>query len=356
MARGFAAEAPAAVGQFAHDVAVAHGTAGEGDVQFAEREFESEVAHLRADNAAEFAPLALPVARDHVEQFVAVDDAAVMIDHDDAVAVAVEGDAQVRAGVQHLARQFFRHGRTAFLVDVQSVGRYADGADFRAEFLEHVRRDVVRGTVGAIDDDFQAAQFQARADGALAEFDIAPGRVVDSGSLADGLRGNRGHFLVEFGLDGEFDRVGQFGALPGEELDAVVVEGIVGGADDDAGLGAQGARQIGDGRRGHGSEQADVDAGGGDAGFQRRFEHVTRNARVLADKNPVAAVADAAEHLARGPTELQHEVGSDRRRAHPAADAVGAEIAFAVAAHLFAQRSPWSIECTPIASTVAATS
>ena len=54
----------------------------------------------------------------------------------------------------------------------------------------------------------------------------------------------------DFGFDGELGGVGELVAVGAEELDAVVLPGIVRGGDDDAGGEAVGAGEEGDGGRG----------------------------------------------------------------------------------------------------------
>ena len=100
------------------------------------------------------APLA--GARDDVQELVAVDDAPEVIDHHEAVAVAVEREPDVRAHARHGQLQQVRRGRAAAVVDVAAVGRAADGHDLGAQVGEHARPDLVGGAVGAVDDDLQA--------------------------------------------------------------------------------------------------------------------------------------------------------------------------------------------------------
>ncbi len=75
---------------------------------------------------------------------------------------------------------------------------------------------------------------------------------------------------------------------------------------------------------GTGPEQQNVDADRGEAGDERVFDHVARQARVLADHHPMAVVA-AAEGQARRLSDLQGDVGGDLA-VGLAANAVGAEI------------------------------
>ena len=65
-------------------------------------------------------------------------------------------------------------------IDVEAIGLVADGDDFRAQFMEHVRGDMVGGAMRAIDDDLQAAQVQLVREGALAKFDVAALGIVEA--------------------------------------------------------------------------------------------------------------------------------------------------------------------------------
>ena len=164
-------------------------------------------------------------------------------------------------------------------------------------------------------------------EGALGEFDIARLAVVDALGAAD--LGRRRQALLQAGghqrLDLAFHLVGQFLAVGAEELDAVVLEGIVRGGDHHAQIGAQGARQHGDGGGGQRAELEHIHAHGGEAGDQGAFDHVARQARVLADHHPVAVLA-AGEDAARRHAGLQRHFGRELGGVGAAADAVGAEI------------------------------
>ena len=83
-----------------------------------------------------------------------------------------------------------------------------------------------------------------------------------------------------------------------EELDAVVLKGIVRGGDDHAGVGAQAAREKGDTRRRHRPDQQHVDTHRADARGERALEHVAGEARVLADDDLVLAAGAPHQHVA----------------------------------------------------------
>ena len=120
------------------------------------------------------------------------------------------------------------------------------------------------------------------------------------------------------------DLVGQLVAVRPEQLDAVVLVGVVRGGDHHAEVAAHRAGQHRDRRRRHRAEQQHVHADRGEAGDQRIFDHVARQARVLADHHPVAMLA-ALERQAGRLADLQRDLGGDLG-VGPAANAVGAEI------------------------------
>ena len=85
------------------------------------------------------------------------------------------------------------------------------------------------------------------------------------------------------------DFVVELVAVGAEEFDAVVGVGIVRGGDDDAGVGAQAAGDVGDAGRRQRADEQHVHAHRKDAGGNGVFEHVAGKPRVLADDDFVAA-------------------------------------------------------------------
>ena len=268
---------------------------------------------------------------DGVEELVAVEDRAVGIRHREAVAVAVEGDAEVRAMLGDGASQRRGMGRAATLVDVEAVGGAPDRDHLGAELLEDARADAIVGAVGAIDDELEAPQRVLLGKRALAEFEVAALGVVHALGLAEVLRRLHYQGSVEERLDLALHGVRQLHAVRREELDAVVLERIVRGGDHHARGKPQRAREERDRGSGHRSHEERIDARRGESRLERGLEHVARDARVLADQHRRARAmrlrdVRTRQHLARGVSQLQHEVGRDGRLAHAPANAVGAEV------------------------------
>ena len=179
--------------------------------------------------------------------------------------------------------------------------------------------------MGRVDDDLQALERQLAAESAFAEFDVAPACVFELARLAqigriDPLRG-----LLQRGFDLLLPGVGQLLATRREELDAVVGEGVVRSADHHAQAQPQRAREVGYARRRQRASHQHIDPGRGETGLQGRLDHVARDARVLADQHGRLGFA-GFQHPTDRVAEAQHEVRRDRRLAHGATNAVGAEI------------------------------
>ena len=90
----------------------------------------------------------------------------------------------------------FAMRRADAVVDVDAVRLRADGDDVGAELVEHRRRDVIAGAVGAIDDDAPALEIELVRKGALAELDVAAGGIVDPPRLAELRRRHAGERLA----------------------------------------------------------------------------------------------------------------------------------------------------------------
>ncbi len=248
-----------------------------------------------------------------------------MIDELNAVAVAVEGDAEIGTARNDGPLQCLRVCRAAFGIDVESVRLRADRNDVGAEIREEARRDLVGRAMRAIEHDVQPAQVE-RLDARDQERPVAVCAVGDARGLADLVRRDGPHRLRESMFDRELELVGQLLARGIEELHAVVEIGVVRSRDDEARARPKLAREPGDGRRRHRAEQLRTGAGRDQTGLERGFEHVAGDARVLADQHVGPAIARCAQHAPERMADAQHEFGRDRLLADPAANAVGSEI------------------------------
>ena len=255
---------------------------------------------------------------------------AALVDDDDAVGVAVQRDADVGAHLAHLAAQRFRGGRTAFLVDVETVRLDADRDHVGAQLPQRFRHHLVGGAMGAIDHHAQTVEAEVARKRALGEFDVAVVDAVDAAGAAEAgaLREFSAEILVEQLLDLLLDVVGQFEAERPEQLDAVVLEQVVRGGDHHAEIGAHRLGQHRYRRGRHRADQQHVHAHRGEARHHGVLDHVAGQTGVLADHHPVAVLA-ALEHQARGLPDFERQFRRDHAIG-PAPNAIRPEI---LAAH-----------------------
>jgi len=326
MAGSLAAQFPTLLVQHAQHITVTHRRAQERNTQGAAGMLQAKIGHERADDTAPQSTRPLPVRGNNVEQVVAIHDFTLPVHHDQPVTVAVQRNPEIGFVRQHGLLEKNREGRATMTIDVKTVRLIGDRNNFGAELAEDQRGNVISRTVRAVHDDFEPLEIQTVREGALAKFDVAPAGVVITLGLAERI-GSRGRQrLLHHVFDGQLHVIRQLGALRREKLDAIVVVRIVRGGDHDAGAGAGGAREIGDRRRGHRPEQADVHAGGGESRLKQGFQQITGDTRVLADQNLGVFGAALAKDATGGPAELEHRFRRDGFFTHFPADTVGAEI------------------------------
>ncbi len=178
MARALAAERPALALQLFEHVAVAHWGAPQRHPFGLQGQLDRHIGHERTHHTGHHFVAPEPVVGQQIQQLVAVVEPALGVDQQQAVGVAIERNAKVGAVLGHCRHQRLRVRGPHFEVDVVAVGLAADLDHLGPKLVKHLGRDVVGGPMRRIDDDFEPAQAQLGAKGALAKLDVAPGGVV----------------------------------------------------------------------------------------------------------------------------------------------------------------------------------
>jgi len=213
------------------------------------------------------------------EEFVTIEGVAGFIDEEDAIGVAVEGDAAEGLVGADGGLEGGGMGGAALVVDATGGGVIGDGDDVGAEFAEEGGGGFAGGAVGGVDDDFMTAQGVMRLEGGADDREVAIDGGFDGGGCADGGGGDAALFeeggVVKVAGDGCLEVVVEFVAVGAEKFDAVVIGGVVGGGDDGAAEGAFFADEGCDTGGGEDAEGDDRDACGLEAGGEGIFEHGT---------------------------------------------------------------------------------
>ncbi len=268
----------------------------------------------------------MQVASNDEQQIIAIHDSPSVIHHQHTIAISVERNTKISMLSQDSRLQLLHMGGAAVFVDIQTIRLSRQHRHIGAQLLEYTRSHFVGRTMGAIDNKLQPGKIGTGRHAALAKLDVAARRIVDARDLAQLAGLNHRHRCIQQLFDHQLDCIRQLGALPREKLDAIVIMRVVRGTDHDTGFSVEGTRQVSDRRCRHWPQQHYVSTCGGQAGLQRGLKHVTGNTGVLAHQN--AASAHAAERHACRPTQLEHEIRSNRKFADPTTDTVGAKIFF----------------------------
>ena len=264
---------------------------------------------------------------DHGHELVAIDDIALFIDDDDPVGISIERNADISAGFLDLFGHRFRRRRANLVIDIVAIGLDADGDDLRPQLPQRERGNLVGRTIGAIEHHAQPGQVDIGRQRALGIFDVAGARLFLAIGPADlhAVRQHMGQIAVDQPLDIGLHLVGKLVAIRAEQLDAVIVIGIVRRRDHHAQIRAQRTRQHGHGRRRHRPQKVDIHAHRGKSGGQRGLDHIAGAPRILADHHAIAVVT-AHELGASGHADLEGKLGCQFLAIGFATDAVGSEI------------------------------
>jgi hypothetical protein len=214
--------------------------------------------------------------------------------------------------------------RTAAGVDVAAVGRYTHGDDIGAERTEELRAELVGSTVGAVEDDAETGELGSRKDATAKKIEIfGVERFV--GDKERGIFRRRiGTMLKDVRFESFFDGIRELHACVREKLYAVVVIGIVGSGNNNAGLKIILADEAGDAGGGNDARKSDGRALMGEAGGKECGDMRAGFARVHADEDAsrgMFANQIGRERTARG----EESRVVERRSAGDAANAVGTE-------------------------------
>ncbi len=173
--------------------------------------------------------------------------------------------------------------RADAVVDVAPVGLVGDHADVRAEPPEDLRRDIEGRAVGTVEQHADAAQVE------LAKARVQLAQVVLGGAAQVAYAPDRGRArtgaLGQRQLDPVLVLVGELVAIGGEELDAVVLVGVVRGRQHDGQVESVAAEQQRRGRRRQHAAQQRVASGRADARGDGSLEHLAGLARVAQDQH-----------------------------------------------------------------------
>ena len=198
-------------------------------------------------------------------------------------------------------------GRTAVHVDVGAVEVLVDGDDLRSQAAEGLSTRERRGAVPRVECDAHTREvdaLRAHALNRMLDVDFAGlvnrkgnahlvagkhrGGVLALRALLGSISSTLEAALLDELLDLIFHLVGKLVALGVEELDAVVLRRVMRSGDHRTAVGVQLAHEQRNRRRGDNPHRELGSPRTHDAGGKRRFQHIARQAGVLADHDVLA--------------------------------------------------------------------
>ena len=254
------------------------------DADGVERLVQAEVGHHgRDDFGAVQASLLQHVPRADVEDLVPVHDGAVFVHGKAAVCVAVKGKAHVQPMQADKFLEVFDVRGANAVVDIRAIRLVADDIGIRAQRVKDVFRHHPCTAVGAVEPDLHTLVRMRGQRDQITDVAVAAGGIILRAADLR-ARGERNLKLaVEIPLDLLDDVLLHLLARAVEQLDAVVVIGVVARADHDAAVKIVRPDDVGDaGCRGD-MHQICIRARRGQARGQGVFIHVARTPGVLAD-------------------------------------------------------------------------
>src|SRR5690554_824055 len=281
------------------------------DTKLPQRELHTQIGHQGAYHTSFEPAFRLALGGKDIQKLIAVHFGAVAIDHQNPVAVPVERYPEIRLPGRNRLFQCIKMGGAHVKIDVQAIWAGTNHGNPCSELPEHLGRYVVGGTVGAVQHNMQALKSELIRYRAFAELHVPAGRIINATGLAQLVGATYLEGLVQPVLNLRLQRIIELGAVGREELDAIVVVGIMGGTDYDAGRGTKGSGEIGNRRSRHRAQQFHIHTGGRQACLKGRLKHIAGQPGILADQHTVTLTV-LLERLPCRPAKMQHELRCNR--------------------------------------------
>jgi len=253
------------------------------------------------------------------KDMVAGDHIALLIHAQAAVSITIVGKANVQTLFHHELLQALDMGGAGIVVDVQAVGLCIDDIGICAQRIEHRLGDVPGAAVGTVQTNLDTLEgIDAEAD-QVAHVAVTTRNIVHSAAnvLTVSKRQFRPvliehvQFAVNVILDLQQDLLRHLLAIAVDQLDAVIVVGIMAGRNHDAAIKIIHPGDVGH-RRGCGDmEQIGICTRSGQACNQTILEHIRAPASILTDNDTSRLVVAVAlpVHIVVPAKEAAHLIG-----------------------------------------------
>ena len=302
------------------DILIAHSGLGIADTLFIECFVQTKIGHdSRNHSVGQQLTTFLHVAAVDIQNMVASDDITLLIHTQAPVSIAIVGEAHIQALFHHEFLQALDVSGAGVQVDVQAVGLVVDDIGICAQSIEHRFSNIPACAVGAVQTDLDALEgIDAQRD-QITHVAVAACHIVHSAS--DVLTMGKGQLrpvliehmklAVDVVLHQQQSLLGHFLTVAVDQLDAVIVVGIMAGGDHDTTIKVIHTGNVGHGRGGSDVQQVGICARSGQASDQAILEHIRAATGILTNDDTgrlVIAIA-LAQCIVVPAEEATHLVG-----------------------------------------------
>ena len=231
------------------------------------------------------------------DSLVAVNHSSLFIGHYESVCIAIKGQTHKRTFLYHPFLKLFGMGGTASVIDVYAVWAVADGDDLSSQSLIYTAGNLIGCSVGAVKNHLFAVKTKIGSLNQVLSVKLCRA-FLGLKALAYKVSGNVAvdiYAADDYILNFFLDKVIEFEALRVKKLYSVVFKGVMGCADDNAGVGLIISGQKSNRRCGNNACLDYISSHSQNSCGQSVFKHISGHSGVLAD-NDGRSFAFPAEH------------------------------------------------------------
>jgi len=141
-----------------------------------------------------------------------------MVHHDEPIPIPIKRQAEICFDLKNPLPHGVGLGSPHTFIDIEPVGRIPHRDDGGSKLREHVGRDVIGGSMGAINDHTNPVEIHTGCNRAFTKFDIPPRGILKALGPTDSRRIHRRHRLINLGLNLMFDFIRKLETIGSKNL------------------------------------------------------------------------------------------------------------------------------------------
>ena len=273
-------------------VLVAHSSLGVTDTLLIKRFVQTKVGHdSRNHSIGQQLATLFHIAAIDIQDMVASDDITLLVHAQAAVGVTIVGKADIQALLHYELLQTLDVGGASIVVDIQTVRLVIDNVGICTQSIENALSDIPAGTIGAVQADLDTFEGIDTQRDQITHVAVAACHIVHGAADVLTVRKRQlrpvlvkyMELAIDVVLHQQQSLFRHLLAVAVDQLDAVIIVGIVAGRDHDATVKVIHTSDVSYRRRGSNVQQIGVCARSSQTSDQAILEHVRTPTSILAD-------------------------------------------------------------------------